>query len=323
MTLALQLLSYNGSQYLPVLFDSLRRQTDHDWHLAVLENSTVFEEKRKSLAFFASCQDLPFTFASSETNLGFAGGHQRLFEQHAADIVFLVNQDAILEPDFIVRVRSYLETHADVGAATGKILRWDWNKEGRPETQAVVDSLGLVRSATGKVTDSATGMPDLRVGRDSVPVFGISGCLPFYRRSAILDASHDGHLFDPAYGSYKEDVDLAYRLFRRGWKAVVLPEAVAYHQRSFRQSLLHRGTSPIFELFSYRNHWWNLLVHLTLRDLVRDAWAVVPFELVKVVFYLVKCPSVLRDAWKQTRARWPSLLAKRRALRKKDLRYAP
>lgn len=314
MTLALQLLSYNGAKYIPVVLDSLRQQTDRDWKLFILENSTIPEEKKKATDFIRSYSDLPIVFEDSKTNLGFSGGHQHLFEKHDAELVFLINQDVILNPDYIRFLRTYLETHPDVGAVAGKILRWDWDGNGKPEKSDVIDSLGLGCASSQKVFDLATGMSDTLTSTDPIHVFGVSGCLPMYRRQAILDSSHDGKLFDSMYGSYKEDVDLAYRLFHRGWNAIVLPDAIAYHQRSFRKSLLHVKVSATSQFLSYRNHWWNLVTHISGKEFLKNAWAIIPFEVAKMGFYLVKNPSVLFRTWKETKAHWPQLMEKRKGL---------
>ncbi|MFC1613540.1 glycosyltransferase [Patescibacteria group bacterium] len=41
--------------------------------------------------------------------------------------------------------------------------------------------------------------------------------------------------FDTDFVSYKEDVDLAYRMRWRGWKSYVIPQAIAYHERGAKQ----------------------------------------------------------------------------------------
>jgi GT2 family glycosyltransferase len=45
-------------------------------------------------------------------------------------------------------------------------------------------------------------------------------------------AFQNGEIFDSLYHSYKEDVDLAYRLGSAGFYARVATNAIAYHDRS-------------------------------------------------------------------------------------------
>ena len=313
MTLALQLPLYNGSRYLPILFASLQQQTNQDWECFVVEDSLDANERLQAERFFESHPNPRFHFFVSKENRGFSGGHQFLFEQHQADLIFLINQDTFFEPDFIEQIRRYMETHPDIGAATGKILRWHFAADGSPEKTSFIDSLGLVCKPSQKVMDRQTGKEDGENAHEPEEVFGVSGCLPFYKRSAVLQTSHNGQLFDPAYHSYKEDVDLAYRLRAGGWKSVVLPWVIAYHERTFQQSLLHKDQSYRVQFQSYRNHWWNLLTHLTWKDWLKNAWAILPFEMAKIGFFLFwkRTPSVLWKTWQETKTYWPTIQQKR------------
>ncbi|HLD17689.1 MAG TPA: glycosyltransferase family 2 protein [Patescibacteria group bacterium] len=320
MTLSLQLLVFNGSNYLPGLFETLENQTDKDWHLYVVENGSKLEEKEKALVFLETYKrehpSFPFFFEDFPKNLGFSGGHQHLFTVHETDAVLLLNQDTLLNQNFVADLRSYLESDPTIGAVTGKILRWDWGTDGRPERSSIIDSLGLAWATSGKVWDIASGESDRSEETEPREVFGISGCLPLYRRAAVLASSPDGLLFDPSFHSYKEDVDLAYRLRRSGWRAVVLPTVIAYHQRSFQKKIpVHRQASFWLEYLSYRNHWWTLIIHWSGKDFFRNAWAWLPFETAKFGYFLMKRPGVLWKTFQETRHQWGHLMERRRVLK--------
>ncbi|HBU27629.1 TPA: hypothetical protein DEB00_00755 [Candidatus Uhrbacteria bacterium] len=308
MTLALQLVTYNSAAYLPFLFDSLIGQTDCDWVLYILDNSQGEERERIRLIVEQYSQRLPTRLEESPDNCGFAGGHQRLFTRHDADLVQLVNPDTILSASYIEVLRQAFEAWEELGSAAGIILRWDW-KEGTPCLSDLIDSLGLSVSASGKVFDVVNGE---NVTPDAMrQVFGVSGCLPMVRREAVERASCDGRLFDPSYVVYKEDVDLAYRLYADGWISALVPEAVAHHRRAFRLSLLHRDASRFVQFYSYRNHLWNLIVYTSVWEGIRRSWALIPFELSKLAFLLVFHPSIVRDTIRDTKHAWPILLKKR------------
>jgi GT2 family glycosyltransferase len=319
MTLALQLPLFFGSPYLPWLFETLDFQIDKDWHLYILENGSDPSEKERTIHFLETYQKkstFSYSFFSSETNLGFSGGNQYLFTLHKAEAVFLLNQDVLLTPNFIAEIRLYLETHSDIGAITGKILRWDWGGDQKPVRSRIIDSLGLMLGSSGKVWDIFSGKMDISCeDKKSYEVFGISGCLPLYRREAIISSSPDGQLFDPIYFSYKEDVDLAYRLHRGGWKSIILPNVIAYHQRSFQQTKFHFQVSFQREFLSYRNHWWNFFLHWTLQDFLKNSWAILPFEIAKIGYLFFKHPRILWRTFKQTRKQWNYLMDRRLKLK--------
>ena len=260
MTLALQLVAYNGSMFLERLF-SLERQTDRDWSLLVVDQSQDADERAKTAEILDHYRDrLPMRILTTTENRGFAGGHQWIFEQNNAEAVLLLNQDAALDPEYIARVRQALEQRPDVAAVSGAIFQLQTCAHLGIHDTVVVDSLGLVKRDDESVVDDRQGqwirVQDLPI--ESMDVFGISGCLALYRRAAVVTSCSNGQLFDPAYFMYKEDVDLAYRLKRAGWNALVVPAARAWHARTFKARRMRPRGLARMEYFSYRNHWWNL-----------------------------------------------------------------
>ncbi len=279
---------YNGSEFLPGLFASLEAQTDQDWVLRVRDDGSTADEleaTRSLVAQYATRRRVDF---ESGVNIGFAVSHQEMYERHDEELILLVNQDVLFTPMYIATVRKYMEDHADVAAAAGTILRWTWNAKREPEFTNIIDSMGLAKTRAHKVYDIASGIALEDCTAQHVPVFGISGCLPMYRRSAL-----GVMLFNPAFVMYKEDVDAAYRMEKIGMKSARVPGVVAYHFRTFQVSIFHKGVSLRFQELSYRNHWKNLIRHLSWRDWLRDGWAIVPFESAKVGFFLFRNPLVL------------------------------
>ncbi len=288
MRLALHLSTYNGSEFLPGLFASLEAQTDQDWILRVRDDGSTADElvvTRALVAQYATRRQADF---ESGVNIGFAVSHQEMYERHDEELVLLVNQDVLFTPTYIATVRKYLEEHSDVAAAAGSILRWTWSTTHEPRLTSIIDSLGLAKARSHKVYDIASGVALENCTEQKVPVFGISGCLPMYKRSALGIT-----LFNPAFVMYKEDVDVAYRLQKIGMKSARVPGVTAYHFRTFQSSIFHKGVSARFQELSYRNHWRNLSRHLSWKDWMHDGWAILPFEIAKVGFFLATKPIVL------------------------------
>lgn len=311
MRLAIQLLTWNRTDCLPELFDSLSKQSDQDWDLYTWDNGsskTVIETLVEYLERFKQKHKVVSYF--SKENIGFSGGHQALFEKHDYDLILLVNDDIIFDSFYIAKLRSFLEHHKEAGAVSGMILRWNWNENGKIEKKNILDTYGLTKTLSEKVYDCGGGKELWGVERKIHEVFGVSGCLPMYRRQAVIESSHDGRLFDPNYFCYKEDIDLAYRMRHLGWKAYIIPEAISYHQRTFVKN--HRSQVPIDKVIaSYRNHLWNLYVHVRWQEWISRGWIIVFFELLKFSFFLFTKPKVLFSSYRQTIACFPELKKKR------------
>lgn len=328
MKLALQLSCYNGARYLPFLFASLRRQTFKDWSLFVLDNASSSEEAEAIRRAVAEA-GVPVELHRLEKNVGFAGAHNALFAKHQGEYVQLLNDDAFLEPEYLERAVAFLEANPEHAAASGKILRWDFDRHDAPNRgrTTIVDSLGLEAAWTGAVRDIGAGEPDPDGGEPPIPrdVFGVSGCLPMYRRSSVIRVSPDGTLFDGSYVCYKEDVDLAHRLQAAGYRAATVPAAVAYHRRSMGAGVA-RPPRPEALYQSYRNHWWMQIAHAEWPKMLSGRSGVLPYEALKKLYWIVRRPDFPVRAALETLKRRHRLMAKRafvRQLRKERAVFPP
>jgi GT2 family glycosyltransferase len=151
----------------------------------------------------------------SPENLGF-GRAVNLGAAHATgDVLVVVNNDAVPAPDFAERL---LEPFADpaVGMVAGVLTQ-------RPHPDRV-DSAGVELDVTVGSWDLGWNAPVAALGARQPA--GPCGGAAAYRRSAWRDAGG----FEPALFAYWEDVDLALRLRRAGWRCAFAPGAVALHR---------------------------------------------------------------------------------------------
>ncbi|MEK7481697.1 MAG: glycosyltransferase family 2 protein [Patescibacteria group bacterium] len=340
MKLSVQLVTWNGAKYISHLFASLRAQTHADWALHVLDNGST---DGTAAVVTAACTHMPVpvTVEHREQNSGFVGGHNRLFSQYGdADAVFLVNQDMMLEPDCIAQVAQFMETHPRAAACSPRLMRWD---PATGEKSDRIDTLGLQPYRTGRVVDWMhghrweDGMCDflphrtavVHGGREecAVEVFGVSGAMPCFRAAALRGLPGECGIFDEHFFSYKEDVDLAWRLRWMGWKAYVLPHAVAYHDRTAAgpdgegdvAAAQHWKTkSALVRRYSYRNHWFTLIKNAPLTP--RVLW----FELKKFAYLLLREPAIIRFCGQQKllKTMWNARRAMRRARRAHPIELA-
>jgi O-antigen biosynthesis protein len=92
-----------------------------------------------------------------------------------------------------------------------------------------VDSAGDSYALFGWPTKRGHGQPAARfVARPVEEVFAASGSSAFYRAEALRLAGG----FDPLFGSYYEDTDLAFRLRWAGYRCVFVSGCVIYHDVS-------------------------------------------------------------------------------------------
>ncbi len=327
--LVVQLVTWNGAKYIPLLFDSLARQTYTDWELVVLDNASddntlaAIQQEVEDLM-----SDISVSVSSSKKNLGFAGGHNKLFQERTDfEYVLLLNQDMFLQPDCFARMVEYLDANEHVAAVTPRLMRWDFSTMVSPSTGKVepikihegltniVDALGLEIFRNRRVIEQYTGRDWVTLSAQftsqELPVFGVSGSFPMYRRLALeYVAFLDGTFLDSDYHSYKEDVDLAFRLVSAGYSSVVLLDSVAHHDRSgagpeyLTDSAAagnKKSQSSWVKYHSYKNHLMTLYKNEYWQNWLLDAVFVKWYELKKFGWFLLFDRSVLgglTEVWK-------------------------
>lgn len=289
MKLTVQLLTWNGEKYIPYLFSSLRAQTFTDWNLSILDNNSTdntVEVIKKELNNFNVQAELRV----NKENIGFAGGHNQLFRKSDSEYVLFLNQDIYLDIDCLKKMTEFLDKNDCAGVAP-KLMYWDFLNGFTDK----IDSLGFKVYRNRRVVDS----PSKELGE----VFGLSGAVPMFRRDVLKAvAFSSGSVFDEAYGSYKEDVDLAFRLQSAGYKTFVVSEAIAYHDRTGNTSQDKKEQPAYIKYNSYKNHLMTIYKNEYWQNFLLDFPWILWYELKKFVWFLIFDRSVLKglgDIWNQ------------------------
>ncbi|MCD6326615.1 glycosyltransferase family 2 protein [bacterium] len=174
------------------------------------------------------------TLVDAGRNLGFAGGCNIGFKSTDAEIVVLLNDDAILQPDAITKMIELASSDQDVGIVGCKILYPD--KKRLQHAGAAVLPNGLTRHYGYGEVD--TGQFD-RIF-DCAYVTGAAVAI----KRELLDRA--GLFDDGYYPAYFEEVECAERARRLGYRVVYLPTAVAYHEESRSAS---KGSSGFYRMY--------------------------------------------------------------------------
>lgn len=318
----IQLVTWNGEKYIPYLFESLRAQKYLDWELQVLDNGSSDHTVEKILAE-AQTLHAPHMIICKEKNIGFAPGHNELFRTNLktdTEFILLLNQDMCLNQYFLEKLIFFADSHPDAGSMSGRLMKWAF-----PEKTHTIDSLGLAAFANHRVIDRAGGQgwhEDDDV--DALEVFGVSGALPLYRTEALRDVAYQGDVFDEDFFSYKEDVDLAWRLKLGGWYAFTVLDALAYHDRSASgppdlsdkaAAANRKKKSALANYYSYRNHLLMLIKNMCISGFFSNFLPTLWYESKKAVYVAVVDPRAFWRGWKDICTLLPKMWAKRRFIK--------
>ncbi len=313
---------------MPYLFNSLRKQTYKDWELLAIDNNSQKDNTADLIEQELKNFPVQARLIRNKENNGFAGGHNQAVREIKSEYIQLLNQDMYLAPDYFARVVAMMDASPEAGAGQGLLLKWDFSKASNVERLAssdslteVIDTMGLRVLRNRRVVDFRTGEHATRYTLHATPieVFGVSGALPIYRRKAIEDVAFEGNMFDDEFGSYKEDVDLAFRLRSAGWKAYVATFARAWHDRtaagpremSDRAALHNRKGRPNYvNYYSYRNHLVVLLKNEHRANFAKDWPWILWYELKKFGYLFVTDWRTLKGL-RDIKRLWPAIMEKR------------
>lgn len=328
---------YKSSAYLPMVLSSLRAQTYTDWKLFLCENSGDAQEREKAEAMLRE-SGLPYEYSQSTENLGFADGHNHLMQMHQAEYILLLNEDAYLAPDYLEKTIHAFDADTSRAAVCGPVYRWTTPvDEQQPlNDETLIDTLRLRYTCLAQVTDEGAGEKRgtrLQELRSAYAIWGASGAVVTYRRSAIERISPEGLLFVPGFFMYKEDVDLVIRLQRARLVTWFDPAIVSFHRRSVegiatvREGLRLRGVrifwervqqerkrSPHIRVPMYRNTWLVLVYHLSFALGMKDIVQTLARSVLYLAFIFIASPALTVKAIGQFFARLPKALERRSAL---------
>jgi GT2 family glycosyltransferase len=224
----------DGGEALFAAIRSLEAQRGVDLSIVVVDNASQPQEREQLAREAPEARVVAFS-----ENRGFAGAANEGIARSRAPFVLLVNNDAVLAPDYAARLAARLTFDDRLAAVQGLVLSADG---------ARVDTAGLTWNGRGEAIPVLGGAPAASAPAAAFEVSGVSATAALYRREALETVAPQGQVFDSAFFAYYEDVDLSLRLAREGWRFACDPAAVARHALSqFRSgpSAQPAGTSAL------------------------------------------------------------------------------
>jgi len=291
-TVSVVIINWNGKAHLARCLAALAAQTYRDFEVIVVDNGST----DGSVAFVRE-QYPAVRLICNDRNLGFARANNQGIAIARGRYIAILNNDTQAEPQWLAALVSAAERHPKMGAFAPLVLFND--------RRDVIDSAGLTVSVLGHGIQNLLGE---RVERVKCPceVFGVSATAALFRRELLQDIG----LFDEDYFIYYEDVDLAWRARLRGWRALLVPEAVVYHAHS---ATVGRG-SPFKKRLLTRNRLWTIAKDYHFPAIVFFLPLIVAFELGFVVLSLIQGDvAALTGLWQGVTG-LPGALRKRTAI---------
>lgn len=192
-------------------------------------------------------------------NYGFAKGYNEALKHVEEDIYVLVNSDVEVTQNWLEPALSLFEANAATGIVQPKILDYK-NKsmfEYAGAAGGFIDQYGYP-FCRGRIFETIE--KDHGQYNNNAEIFWASGACFFIRKSVYRELGG----FDEDFFAHQEEIDLCWRAFNKGHRAVFCPESVIYHVGGATLST----ANPRKTFLNFRNSLWMLLKNLPASKLL-------------------------------------------------------
>jgi GT2 family glycosyltransferase len=321
--IAIVIVNWNGKKYLKDCFDSLQRQTYKNFRIIFVDNgssdgSVDFIERNYLETEFPSLDVVQL-----KENTGFCFGYntgiKKALEDKTIEYVIVLNNDTKLDEKFIEKIADCAKRHLDAGSIQPKVLNF-FEKD-------KIDCAGIYIARDGTAHNRGYG-ERVEKYNDEKEIFGANGTASLFTRRALEKTALSEHnYFDNDHFVFYEDVDLAWRLKSAGFKPHYCPQALLWH--------IHGGTAGKTSLmkayYLHRNYFFTIFKNYPCGKLAKTLfWRFISYlKLVANIFRKkkreteftkghskIKVAAVILKAWGSVVWNLPSLIKKRKFIRK-------
>lgn len=237
--------NYNGAglldQYLPYTIKAAKN-AGVDYEIIVVDDASTDE----SVAFLEETYQGQVILIKNSVNQGFSFSCNEGMKVARFDLLFFLNSDVKLNPDYFERQWQYFENE-DTFGVMGRIMSMD--EQRMEDTARFPNFMGYrIKASNFFYTKESS---------NSIPTTYLSGA------NALIDAKKMKSIggFDPIFSPfYAEDLDLGLRAWRLGWKCYYEHQSVCFHQVS-TSTRNHSTKNQVKEVY-YRNRFLVHAIHL-------------------------------------------------------------
>jgi GT2 family glycosyltransferase len=219
------ILNYNGARWLDRCVQSLKAQSIHSQVEVILADNLSTDASDK-LAEQLVDGWANARFVQHGENLGYCEGNNRAARYATGEFLFFLNNDTWLEPNCLELLLN--ETRAaNAQAATPLVQNYDDDSFQSLGAQGL-DIFGLTSTRSPFTTTQEVFMPE--------------GCSYLIERKVFEELGG----FDPVLFMFSDELDLSWRLWKAGYKAVGVPSSRLHHRGA--ANVNPKGAGQVLEL---------------------------------------------------------------------------
>lgn len=209
------ILNYNGERYLDDCIASVLKNDYQNFELLLVDNASTDLSVKNALQAFGS--DTRLRLVQSEENLGFSGGNNLGFNHAKGDLIVFLNNDTVVDSQWLIHLVNALETDDSIGLAQSNILMIDGQTiqtAGWLYSDYLVQKYGLAENKNSNLKLK--------------PIFEVSaasGASMITRRRLIEQIG----LFDPTIPFFYDDTLLSFKVWLANKRVVTVSNSKIRH----------------------------------------------------------------------------------------------
>lgn len=231
---AIIVLNWNGWQDTIECLESLQQITYPNYQIIVVDNGSTDESVEVISTNFPEIKIL-----ASKENLGFSGGSNLGIKYalgNGADYVLLLNNDTVVDSNFLKPMVQVAESDNHAGIVSGKIYYYN-------DKERIWSTGGHINRLRGSFIDKGRGVIDRgQFDKEAQRTF-FTGCTMLIKRDVFELVG----LLPEAYFFGGEDLEFSLRVSKKGMKLVYCPKAVIWH----KVGASHQRFTPKYVYNSY------------------------------------------------------------------------
>ena len=261
--IAVVILNYNGVDFLEEFLESVLHSTKLPIRYIIADNASTDNSTEYIKKYFPEVE-----VYEMESNYGFSMGYNRVIKSLIdVDYIVFLNSDVEVTDGWLEPIIELMDKDDTIAIAQPKILAFN-DKEHFEYAGAAggfIDKLSYP-FCRGRIFDSIE--KDFGQYDDTIEVFWASGAAMVMRKN-IFD-NLDG--FDPDFFAHQEEIDLAWRVKRAGYKVMATGSTKVYHVGGGTLSYVN----PMKTYLNFRN---NMIMMLKNDSFGNILWKF-PFRLI-------------------------------------------
>ena len=290
------ILTHNSREFVRPCLDSVFGQEGYkDFEVVVVDNASG----DGTLELIKEYPKL--SLIKNQKNLGACEGRNQGIEASRGDWILTLDCDVILEKDFLLKAAEEIrKAPLDIGIGQPKIftplekiplsmgqlnpVRNEIANEASFLTgfncdKKMIYSCGLHLSWTRRFFDIGKNRKDCLKFNKPGYVFGACSAAAFYKRKMLEELKEKSGYFDQRFFFLVEDVDLAWRARKKGYKTLFLPRIYCWHKGNSSKT-----SKKLRQYFCWRNRFYSIAKNEGLVKYSLKIFPVLCYDLPRLVY---------------------------------------